>query len=121
MLFYIILLLIISEGVLSFEKSCNYCKFFISSPDNNADLGQCKIFRDALYFDDTIKINNFAVHCRKDEKLCGKEGLFYSEIDDIDDLIDDKYIIEQLEIEVASALQKIRNIIKKEKELNRTD
>ena len=117
MLFYIILLLIISEGVLSFEKSCNYCKFFISSPDNNADLGQCKIFRDALYFDDTIKINNFAVHCRKDEKLCGKEGLFYSEIDDIDDLIDEKYIFEQLEMEVASALQKIRNIIKKRKRI----
>lgn len=117
MILYIFLLLLITfKGMLSFEKSCKNCKFYITSPENNHDLGLCKIFKDALYFNENLTINNFAVHCRNDEKLCGKEGLFYSEMDNIDNILDNKYIIEQLEKELSVALQKIRNIIKKEKE-----
>ena len=63
--------------VFSYEPSCSSCKHFIPNFKNNNDLGLCKIFKNKPYHDTNIFVSNFAVHCRNDENLCGKTGIFY--------------------------------------------
>lgn len=87
---YIILLSLL-KAFFSLENSCKNCKFYIPTLiGNNPNLGLCKIFKETPYVDKNITIHNFAIHCRNDESLCGKDGIFYEpNINYINDIIDD--------------------------------
>jgi hypothetical protein len=80
---------------------------------NNPNLGLCKIFKETPYVDKNIVIHNFAVHCRNDESLCGKDGIFYEPtVNYIDDIIDDKINndneIEEIKKEFFEVLLKMK-------------
>jgi hypothetical protein len=76
MLSYILLFTVL-KLVYSFENSCSTCKFFI--PRKTPELGLCSMFQDKVYKTNSCSslINNFAVHCRNNENLCGNPGFLY--------------------------------------------
>ena len=122
MLSYILIFSCISI-IFAYEPSCSSCKYFIPHFKNN-DLGLCKMFKNTPYPDTNILVSNFAVHCRNDEKLCGKSGFLYepdSEIiqenfyNDYEELnnrccgeVNEKYEIDQLDKELFELFQKIK-------------
>ncbi len=53
---------------------CSTCKWFI--PGKFVDLGQCVMFREKI---GSKTINNFAIHSRNNENMCGKNGIFYEQ------------------------------------------
>ena len=59
--------------------SCTNCKWFIPNKNNeNAEYGFCKMFTNFHQVKDkTLIINEYAVHCRKNEFQCGTEGYFF--------------------------------------------
>jgi hypothetical protein len=61
----------------SFEPPCYSCKFYIPHK-TTPDLGLCRMFRDYINVNNKDSlVNNFAVHCRNNENLCGKSGFLY--------------------------------------------
>ena len=58
-------------------KKCINCKNYIHS----GQYGLCKIFANKVYIGKNKEniLFNFAEHCRKDENLCGKDGLLYED------------------------------------------
>ena len=73
-----IIFLSLFKTIFALENHCKNCKFYIPTLiGNNPNLGLCKIFKETPYVDKNIVIHNFAVHCRNDESLCGKDGIFY--------------------------------------------
>jgi hypothetical protein len=61
-------------------KHCVNCSYFIPHRNNKiTDLGTCKLFGNKITGQKNadIIIYNFADHCRKDEYLCGKQGILY--------------------------------------------
>jgi hypothetical protein len=111
---YIILLSLFSM-ILALENSCKNCKYYINSIDNNPNLGLCKVFKDTHYLDKDIVIHNFAIHCRNNENLCGKEGFFYEDRTTFYNLnkeyysdINNKDELEQLEREMFDVLQRMK-------------
>jgi len=73
--------------IYGFEPSCSTCKFFIPH-QTNADLGLCNVFKETSINNNLLK--NFAIHCRNDEKLCGKSGFLYEQKDENEDLLNQK-------------------------------
>ncbi len=71
-----VILLSLFNILFALEKSCSNCKFYIPTVRNN-DLGLCKVFKETPYVDKNIAIHNFAIHCRNNENLCGKDGIFF--------------------------------------------
>ena len=131
MLSYFVLFSLITV-IFSFEPCCTTCKYFIphKNTEKSLSLGKCNLFKDvANYNDKRILFNNFAVHCRNDENLCGKDGVLYEEKnDDIEkDIINDykelnnrccgevneKDEIEQLEKDFFEIFQRIKKYNKK--------
>ena len=122
MLPYLLLFSFISL-VFTYEPSCYSCKFYIPHK-SNPDLGLCKIFRDYVNSNNKgLLVNNFAIHCRNNENLCGKDGFLY-EFNNIEKQIETDYEelknrccgevneteeIEQLEKEFFEVFQKIKN------------
>lgn len=77
MMTIVYLLIVLLNTVYSFTPSCSTCKFFIPNNDK-PDLGLCNMFQDKLYNkDNDVLVNNLAVHCRRDENLCGESGFLY--------------------------------------------
>ena len=69
------------KDILSFDKPCYKCNHFIPNL-KNPELSLCGMFKESFYFDknkDTM-IENFAIHCRRDENLCGKSGYLFDPI-----------------------------------------
>jgi hypothetical protein len=116
---YIILLSLI-KAFFSLENACKNCKFYIPTLiGNNPNLGLCKIFKETPYVDKNIVIHNFAVHCRNDESLCGKDGIFYeSNINYIDGIIDDKTNIHDDDAEVEQIKNEFFEVLLKMKKYN---
>ena len=65
------------------NKQCINCKYFISHKNSKmTTLGLCKMFGKKIKDKSDEKlIYNFAEHCRDDENLCGKNAIFYDEIE----------------------------------------
>jgi hypothetical protein len=65
------------------NKQCTNCKHFVPHKNNKiSELGLCKMFGNRVYSKENIKvIYNFAQHCRDDESLCGKNAIFYEDIE----------------------------------------
>ena len=132
MLSYLLLLSLINI-IFAYEPSCVSCKWFIGNKNLNADLGLCKMFKESYSFNDNVIKYNYAVHCRNDEKLCGKSGFLYEVKDgvsldvseteimnDYDELknrccgeVNEKDEIEQLEKEFFEIFQRIKKYNKK--------
>jgi len=73
------------------NKQCINCKYFIPYKNNKiSDYGLCKMFGNKVGDKKNEKnIYNFAKHCRDDENLCGKNAIFYEEIEkNINDTLD---------------------------------
>ena len=80
-----LLIIVFFNLAYSFENSCLTCKFFI--PRSNLDLGLCGMFQDKIYNNNQgTLVNNFAVHCRNNQHLCGEPGFLYEPT-----IIDKKY------------------------------
>jgi hypothetical protein len=110
--------------VFSYEPSCRSCKHFVPNFKNNPDLGLCEMFKNTPHTNTDVLIANFAVHCRNDENLCGKTGIFYEpdyEIinknfyNDYEELnnrccgeVNEKYELDELEKEFFELFQKIK-------------
>jgi hypothetical protein len=108
----------------AYEPSCSSCKNFIPHFKNNQDLGLCKIFKNTPYPDTNIAISNFAVHCRNNENLCGKSGIFYEPdyevirkkfYNDYEELnnrccgeVNEKYELDELDKELFELFQKMK-------------
>jgi len=121
------LMLIFINICFSYEPSCYSCRFYVPHK-SNPDLGLCKVFKDYVNLNNkVILVNNFAVHCRSNENLCGKDGFLY-EPSNIDKQIESEYEelinrccgevneteeVEQLEKELFEVFQKIKNHNKK--------
>lgn len=64
----------------AYTPLCNTCKFYIPNKNGIEHLGLCKIFKETIqHKHKEVSLYNFAVHCRNDEKLCGKNGFLYEE------------------------------------------
>ena len=120
-----IILLSLFNTIFALENHCKNCKFYIPTLIwNNPNLGLCKIFKETPYVDKNIVIHNFAVHCRIDESLCGKDGIFYEPttnyIDEIIDCkIDNKTIIyDEDEEEVKQIKKEFFEVLRKMKKYN---
>jgi hypothetical protein len=126
------LLMVLINTVYSFTPSCSTCNFFI--PNNlNPDLGLCNMFQDKLYNKEkSVLVNNMAVHCRRDENLCGESGFLYESnktnlnkevienYEYIKSMCSGEFVeedaltkLEHLELEMVSAFQKMRRHNKK--------
>lgn len=111
-----IILLSLFKAFFCLENSCKNCKFYIpTAMRNNPNLGLCKIFKETPYLDKNIVIHNFAVHCRNDESLCGKDGIFYEPtVNYVDGIIDDKTTnddddeVKQIKKELLEVLVKMK-------------
>jgi hypothetical protein len=85
-----------SNNIKSFIPNCKTCKWFI--PNINEEYGKCKMFGEK-----NNKISeknvfnyvsyNYAIHCRNNEKQCGKYGYLYEK----NDLLQDIDIIHKME------------------------
>ena len=119
-----IILLSLFNTIFALENHCKNCKFYIPTLiGNNPNLGLCKIFKETPYVDKNIVIHNFAVHCRNDESLCGKDGIFYEPttnyIDEIIDCkIDNKTIIYDDDEEVEQIKKEFFEVLRKMKKYN---
>ena len=115
-----IILLSLFNAVFSLEPPCKNCKFYIPTLiGNNPNLGLCKIFKEMPYVDKNVVIHNFAIHCRNDESLCGKEGIFYEpNINYIDSVIDDKSTIPDDDDEVNQIKKELFDVLLKMKKYN---
>ena len=62
-----------------FFPKCVNCKNFIKHVENNKeydDLGKCK--RNGYFLPNTlVTVNFYALSCRKDERICGKTGMYF--------------------------------------------
>jgi hypothetical protein len=77
MIFFFFLLINIAYG---FDKPCLTCKYFVENK-YNPDLSLCSFFKEKIQDGKIFRtIPNFAVHCRNDEKLCGKTGFLHEPI-----------------------------------------
>jgi hypothetical protein len=115
-----IILLSLFKAFFSLENPCKNCKFYIPTLiGNNPNLGLCKIFKETPYADKNVVIHNFAIHCRNDESLCGKEGIFYEPaINYIDDVNDDKTIIHNDDEEIEQIKKEFFEVLLKMKKYN---
>jgi hypothetical protein len=88
----LLLFITLISSVCAFEPSCSSCKHFIPNNRGDFDLGLCKMFRTSCYHKGTqYTLPNYAVHCRENEKLCGKSGFLY----EMNEVIYDKNLLEQ--------------------------
>lgn len=110
--------------LLALEKPCRNCKFYIPTIGNN-DLGLCKIFKEKPYLYKNIAIHNFAIHCRNNENLCGKDGIFFEpninyindyHVNSVSNSVsnNDDEEVEQIKKELYEVFQKIKKYNKKE-------
>jgi hypothetical protein len=62
-----------------FFPKCVDCINFIKHVENNKeydDLGKCK--RNGYFLPNTlVTVNFYALSCRKDERICGKNGQYF--------------------------------------------
>jgi len=81
---------------------CTSCKWFVK-PNcelNSSELGVCKMFKEISYNNGKEKItNNFAIHCRNNENLCGKSGFLYEPKDNETSVINNEATILNSEYE----------------------
>jgi len=75
------LLVSLLQIVSSLVPPCETCKNFIPNKIK-PDLGFCNMFKDINYNkgEETL-IYNFAIHCRNNENMCGKNGYLYENSD----------------------------------------
>jgi len=92
---------------LELKPSCKTCKWFI--PGNNVknpDYGLCKMFKNTYQCDGNESIMyDFAVHCRNNEKLCGKKGYLYEDKTKNQDEDEDKKEISK----IADEYEELKN------------
>ena len=101
----------------SLEPSCSSCKFFLPN-SINPDLGLCTMFQEKIYDNNKNEyiVNNLAIYCRGNEKLCGKNGYLYKSIDrdlkisenSIQKLEIEKLELKKLDKELISIFQKMK-------------
>jgi len=75
MLFIFCIILLCAKLADSYESNiprCKSCNWFLEG--KNIDLGLCKMFPEKI---NEKTIYNYAAHCRNNENLCGKNGIFY--------------------------------------------
>ena len=122
--------------LVAFDPPCSSCKHFISNKRGTLDLGLCKLFTIKVSpKEDALSLPNFALRCRNDEELCGKNGFHYEDknqnnsssavsstdepdvalVNELDDLqnrccgeVNEDDEIEQLEKEFFEVFQKIK-------------
>jgi len=94
MLFFITIIALFN-CIFAFEPSCSSCKHFIPNVRIFDDLGLCRMFKDvSIYNRKQYILPNYAIHCRQNEKLCGKSGFLYEAIDTPDKNQNDKINID---------------------------
>jgi len=115
--------------------TCASCKWFIPNSKGNNELGLCKMFKETYYYKGKEFVQqNYAAHCRSDEKLCGKLGYLHDSVnsdaveisyeknlsDEFEELknrccgeVNEKDEIEQLEKDFLEIFQKIKRHNKK--------
>ena len=58
---------------------CKNCIYFIKSPDNyKYNMDKCQLFGEKDYISGEVR-NEYASSCRYNEKMCGKNGKYYTE------------------------------------------
>jgi len=128
MLLYMFIIFTLFNYNIAYNPSCNTCKFFIPHKKDNNDYGLCGVYKKNYnLLGNEVTIHEYAVHCRKNEALCGENGVMYEPNDkqnmSIPDEIYDKYEelanqccgevnekneIEQLEREMFEVMLKIK-------------
>lgn len=83
-LYFLFLALSITYVIsLSQVRNCENCKWFSKNINNN-NMDFCKLFSINYDNNDVNKVTyNFAKHCRDNEFLCGKNGWFYDDINNL--------------------------------------
>lgn len=135
MMTIIYVLIMLLSSVYGFKPSCSTCKFFVPN-NNNPELGLCTMFQDKVYNkENNVLVKNMAAHCRRDENLCGETGFLYepdktNQSEQVKERMenyeyvkgicsgefveeDDLTKLEQLELDMITAFQKMRRHNKK--------
>jgi predicted RNase H-like nuclease (RuvC/YqgF family) len=79
MVLYILLFFIhLTTKLYAFKPLCSQCKFFIPHKNENPEYGFCKMFTNYHYTkEETIVMNDYARHCRKNDQQCGPNGYLF--------------------------------------------
>jgi hypothetical protein len=102
MMIFIITLLALFNNVFAYNPipDCTSCKYFIPNNNGNPEYGLCKMFKNTFNCDgNTVEMFDYALHCRKNANLCGKNGYLY-ESKTVDNQVKD-------EREISGILEKI--------------
>jgi hypothetical protein len=75
----------------NYTPPCVKCKWFISHPNGAEEYGFCKQFNTFFYSkEETMVMNEYALHCRKNEHQCGPIGYLF-EPKDVWNVLDIKF------------------------------
>lgn len=77
----------------AFDLYCKNCKNYIENKQNQ-DLSCCRMFKNISYEKGNEKVTyDYAVHCRNDENLCGKNAFLYDEniLKEEEVILEDRY------------------------------
>jgi hypothetical protein len=123
-MFFFITIIALLNFALAFEPQCASCKHFVPNVKIFNDLGLCNLFKEtSIHKGKEYTRQNYAIHCRENENLCGKAGFLYEPIENPNDQLNVNYNnsykknetdeTEELEREIFDMLQKIKRHNKK--------
>jgi len=64
----------------NFTPSCTKCKWFVANNNGMVDYGFCRQFNGGKQTNTNILVSEYAIHCRKNEYMCGSEGYLFDRI-----------------------------------------
>jgi hypothetical protein len=64
--------------IYAFEPTCVSCKHYIPNL-TNSELSLCNFYKDGIITKERDYLKNYAIYCRSDDNLCGKNGFLYEE------------------------------------------
>ena len=83
--------IIFASAFEKFTPPCTKCKWFVTHPDGNEEYGFCKQFNTFFYSRKEVMImNEYALHCRKNEHQCGAKGYLF-EPKDLWNILDNQF------------------------------
>jgi hypothetical protein len=74
----------------NFTPSCTKCKWFVANNNGMFDYGFCRQFNGGKQTNTNILVSEYAIHCRKNEYMCGSEGYLFDRIN-IMNIIDKRF------------------------------
>jgi len=119
----IMLMLITMNCIVAFNPLCSSCKWFIPDKMEKNDYGLCGFYKKEYNIKgENHVIYEYAIHCRNNEDMCGKDGINYEKSEIMNEIesdyneinnrccgeVNEKNDIETMEKELFDVLQRIK-------------